>query len=127
MWQRSFNFPHYIARNSIGKSHKSFKFTLKSLKVALKIIRSLVSTLNEEGGDLVSISPTLYAWLLCQYFGAKKVHTLNLSTKKFRAKHLNEKAARKMLMKLTPSLSSLASLQRVCLFLDRLLIPDVRF
>ncbi len=52
---------------------------------------------------LGSISPTYYVQLLHWYFCAKKVHTLNLITKKLRAKLLYEKAARKMLVKLTPS------------------------
>jgi hypothetical protein len=48
------------------------------------------------------MSSTLYARLLRRYFCAKKVQTLNLNTKKFWAKHLYEKAARKTLVKLTP-------------------------
>jgi hypothetical protein len=40
--------------------------------------------------------------LLRQYFCAKKEQTLNLSTKKLRAKLSYEKAAHKMLVKLTP-------------------------
>ncbi len=48
-----------------------------------------------------SISPTYYLQLLRRYFCAKKVQTLNLSTKKLCAKLSYEKAARKMLVKLT--------------------------
>ncbi len=48
--------------------------------------------------DLWSISPTYYMQLLRRYFCAKKVQTLNLSKQKLSY----EKAARKMLMKLTP-------------------------
>ncbi len=40
--------------------------------------------------------------LLRRYICAKKVQTLNLSTKKFHAKLSYEKSARKMLVKLTP-------------------------
>jgi hypothetical protein len=53
----------------------------------------------------VSISSTLYKRLLRQYFCAKKVQALNLSTKKSRPKLLYEKAASKMLVKLTPSVN----------------------
>ncbi len=56
-----------------------------------------------------SISPTLYARLFRQYFYAKKVQTLNLSTKKFLAKLSYKKAARKMLVKSTPAPSSSSS------------------
>jgi hypothetical protein len=53
-----------------------------------------------------SISPTnYYVQLLRRYFCAKKVQTLNLTTKKLRAKLLYEKAARIMLVKLTPNTS----------------------
>jgi hypothetical protein len=52
-------------------------------------------------GELESISPTYYVQFLHQYFCTKKVQTLNLSTKKLRAKLLYKKAARKMLVKLT--------------------------
>jgi hypothetical protein len=51
-----------------------------------------------------SISPTYYKQLLRRYFCANKVQTLNLSTKKLRAKLLCEKAAPIMLVKLTPSI-----------------------
>jgi hypothetical protein len=50
---------------------------------------------------LESISPTLYVRLLRQYFCAKKVQTLNLSTKKFHEKLSYKKAMRKMLVKST--------------------------
>ncbi len=52
-----------------------------------------------------SISPTYYVQLLRRYFCAKKVQTLNLSTKKLGAKLSYKKAARIMLVKLTPDLS----------------------
>jgi hypothetical protein len=42
--------------------------------------------------------------LLCRHFCAKKVQTLNLNTKKLRAKLSYKKAARIMLVKLTPDL-----------------------
>jgi hypothetical protein len=58
--------------------------------------------LSDEKSDLESISSTSYARLLRRYSCAKKVRTLNLSTKKFCAKHSFVKAARKMLVKLTP-------------------------
>jgi hypothetical protein len=51
-----------------------------------------------------SISPTYHVQLLHRYFCAKKVQTLNLSTKELRAKLSHEKAALKMLVKLTPGI-----------------------
>jgi len=50
----------------------------------------------------VSISPTFYEQLLRQNPFAKKLQTQILSSKKLSKKLLYEKAARKMLMKLTP-------------------------
>ena len=52
--------------------------------------------------DLVSISPTFYKQLLCQFPFAKKVQTWALSTKKLLERILYKKAARKMLVKLMP-------------------------
>ena len=51
---------------------------------------------------LGSISPTFYEQLLRQNPCAKKVQTYNVSTKKLLKTLSYEKAARKMLMKLTP-------------------------
>jgi hypothetical protein len=52
---------------------------------------------------LVSISPTFYEWLLQhQNPLTKKLQTQIVSTQKLRKKLLYEKAARKILVKLTP-------------------------
>jgi hypothetical protein len=49
-----------------------------------------------------SISPTFYECICADILVPKKVQTLNVSTKKLRAKLLYKKAAHKMLVKLTP-------------------------
>jgi hypothetical protein len=48
------------------------------------------------------MSPTFYERICANILAPKKVQTLNVSTKNLRAKLLYEKAARKMLVKLTP-------------------------
>jgi len=50
---------------------------------------------------LVSILSTFYARLLCQYFCAKKMQSLDIIREKLRKSLLYKKMARKMLMKLT--------------------------
>jgi hypothetical protein len=50
----------------------------------------------------VSISSTFYEQLLCPNPFAKKLQALNVSTCKLRKKLLYEKAAHKMLVKVTP-------------------------
>ena len=54
---------------------------------------------------LVSISSTFYEQLLRQYPCAKNLQSQTASTKVFWRKIIGAKAARKMLMKLTPTLS----------------------
>jgi hypothetical protein len=56
----------------------------------------------------VSISPTFYEQLLCQNPFAKKLQTQIVSTSKLRKKLLYEKAALKILVKLTPERNTLA-------------------
>ena len=58
---------------------------------------------------LVSISPTFYEQLLHQNPFAKKLQTQIVSTEKLCMKLLYEKAARKILAKLTPSLTFVGS------------------
>jgi hypothetical protein len=70
---------------------------IQSLPLNYKII-----VLNKYLFILESISPTYYVQLLRRYICAKKVQTLNLSTKKLCAKLSYEKAVHKMLVKLTP-------------------------
>ncbi len=53
-----------------------------------------------------SILPTFYVQLLHQQFCASKVQTLNLSTKNLRAQLTCVKAARRMLVKLSPGAHS---------------------
>jgi hypothetical protein len=49
-----------------------------------------------------SISPTFYERICANILAPKRAQTYNVSTKKLRAKFSYEKAARKMLVKLTP-------------------------
>ena len=54
-------------------------------------------------GEKVSILSTFYAHFFCQYFGAKKLQSQNVTREKMHNLLLYEKHARKMLMKLTPA------------------------
>ena len=53
-------------------------------------------------GNEVSISSTFYEQLLRQYLCAEKLQSQTASTKSFLCKNIGSKAARKMLVKLTP-------------------------
>ena len=84
--------------NSIKSYHIISLISLKSIKAQPNTI---ILTQLKDRRDLWSISPTFYKQLLRQYSCAKKIQTLAVSTKKLLKRLLYEKAARKMLVKLT--------------------------
>jgi hypothetical protein len=63
----------------------------------------------------VSISPTFYEQLLCQYPFVKKLQTQIVSTEKLHKKLSYENAARKILVKLTPGSAMTLSIMTFCL------------
>jgi hypothetical protein len=67
----------------------------------------------------VSISPTFYEQLLRQNPFAKKLQTQIVSTLKLREKPLCEKAAHKILVKLTPDFLFRAALCELMFVLDK--------
>ncbi len=93
------NFYYYL----LTKERK--QLIAATIDLSWPIFKSLNSTITKERDTfLESISPTHYERICANILAPIKSLTFIASTKKLRAKLLHEKAARKMLVKLSPAL-----------------------